>query len=224
MASNENDRFETAMTGPAFQRAVLDWYAEHRRDLPWRRTRDPYAIAVSEVMLQQTQVERVEPKYHEFLAHFPGWQVLAGSSVGQVLRAWAPLGYNGRAVRLHRLAQWVVSNGGELPQDEVSLRSLPGVGPYTAAALAAFAFGRETPVIDTNVRRVIARALLGEPYPKPVLDGRLRPIALDLVPAEAPGEWHQALMDLGATVCTTQRPACSRCPLHVHCLARATLA
>ena len=200
--------------------AVLKWYAGHGRDLPWRGVRDPYAIAVSEVMLQQTQVERVEPKYREFLARFPTWEALASAGLGQVLRVWAPLGYNGRAVRLHQLAQWVVAHGGRLPSDEHALRALPGVGTYTASALAAFAFGHLTTVIDTNVRRVLARALLGEPYASPAIDRRLRPLARDLVPTEAPGQWHEALMDLGATVCTTRRPACSACPLTDVCLAR----
>jgi A/G-specific adenine glycosylase len=186
-----------ATTIRTLQELVVTWYSTHRRDLPWRRTRDPYSIAVSEVMLQQTQVERVGPKYAEFLAQFPDWHTLAQASLGQVLRLWAPLGYNGRAVRLHKLAGWAVAHGAELPADEHAMRALPGLGPYTAAALAAFAFGQRTAVIDTNIRRVLARALLGEPYPRPALDRRLRPMALDLVPEEMPVEWHQALMDLG---------------------------
>ncbi len=214
---------EAALPVVTIRGAVLKWYAGHRRDLAWRGVGDPYAIAVSEVMLQQTQVERVEPKYREFLGCFPTWQALAGASLSHVLRLWAPLGYNGRAVRLHQLAQWVVAQGGRLPSDEHTLRALPGIGPYTASALAAFAFGHRTAVIDTNVRRVLARALLGEPYPKPSLDRTLRPIAFNLVPEDEPGEWHQALMDLGATVCT-RRPACERCPLNDVCVARPILA
>jgi A/G-specific adenine glycosylase len=174
-------------------------------------------------MLQQTQVERVEPKYFEFLEAFPDWEALANAGAGQVLRLWAPLGYNGRAVRLLRLAQWVVANGGKLPSDEAALQKLPGVGSYTAAALASFAFGQKSAVIDTNVRRVVGRALTGEPFPKPVSDKRIRPIAASLIPEEKPGEWHQALMDLGALVCTTRRPRCHECPVGEMCLARARI-
>jgi A/G-specific adenine glycosylase len=207
----------------AFQHAVFSWYDRHRRDLPWRRTSDPYAIAISEVMLQQTQVDRVGPKYHEFLARFPNWKALAEATVGQVLRVWAPLGYNNRAVRLQLLARWVVANGGDLPADEALLRTMPGLGPYTAAAIAAFAFGQRTTVIDTNIRRVIGRALLGQPYPKPSFDRQLRSIAALLVPKERHSDWHQALMDVGAMVCSTRQPLCSACPLADLCSARSML-
>jgi A/G-specific adenine glycosylase len=182
----------------ALRAAVLDWYARERRDLPWRRTTDPYAILVSEVMLQQTQVARVAPRYLEWLARWPDVASLAGASRAEVLAAWVGLGYNRRAVALHEAARVVAREG--WPRD---LRSLPGVGPYTAAAVASFAFGAQVAAVDTNVRRVAARI------------GRGAPDAL-LPPGRA-ADWNQAAMELGATVCTARAPRCDACPVAAWC-------
>src|SRR6478735_9929598 len=150
------------MSADAMNEAVLDWYAAHgRRDLPWRHTDDPYAILVSEVMLQQTQVERVLPRYREWLARWPTVESLADAAAADVIRAWDGLGYNRRAVNLHRCAQAVVERGG-FPHDPAELRTLPGIGPYTAAAVACFAFGAQVPAPDTNAVRVLGRAF-GDP-------------------------------------------------------------
>jgi A/G-specific adenine glycosylase len=178
--------------------AVLDWYARSRRDLPWRRTTDPYAILVSEVMLQQTQVARVVPRYLEWLERWPDAASLAAASRGEVLAAWVGLGYNRRALALHEAARAVARDG--WPAD---LRTLPGVGPYTAAAVASFAFGAEVAAVDTNARRVAERI------------GRGSPSEL-LAPGRA-AEWNQAAMELGATVCTARAPRCDACPVAAWC-------
>ena len=196
---------------------LLAWYAAYARDLPWRRTTDPYAILVAEVMLQQTQVDRVAPKYDEFLAAFPTLEALARATTGDVIRLWTPLGYNGRAVRLHRLAQQVVEeHGGTLPRDLTGLRRLPGLGPYTAAAVACFAFGAVVPVLDTNVYRVLSRVAFGV---EPPAKGVLAALAERWLPEKGAPECHQALMDVGATLCTVTRPRCALCPLRPHCKA-----
>jgi len=201
--------------GP-IQSAVLHWYEEHRRDLPWRKTRDPYAILVSEVMLQQTQVDRVIPKYVQFLERFPDFSTLAVAPVAEVIRVWSPLGYNLRAVRLHGIARQVVEcYGGRLPQDVASLQQLKGLGPYTAAAVACFAFGRQTPVVDTNVRRVLGRALLGEARPAPKA---LDKAAAGGLPIGYASEWSQALMDIGSMLCSTRQPRCLLCPVQPWCV------
>lgn len=208
------------MIGKVHQ-ALLTWYSQHGRDLPWRRTRDPYAILVSEVMLQQTQVERVIPKYHDFLSRFPTLEALAAASRAEVIRAWSPLGYNLRAVRLHEIAQQAVREcGGRLPSDEASLLRLKGLGPYTAAALRCFAFDEPTAAVDTNVRRVLARVLLGEPDGRQLPPREVMGLAERALPRERAYDWNQALMDLGATICLARRPACQRCPLERLCLAR----
>ena len=186
--------------------SVLAWYARHRRDLPWRRIRDPYRILVSEVMLQQTQATRVAPYYEAFVTRFPDERALAAAPVGEVLRAWSGLGYNRRALRLIEAARAIADGG--WPRSAAGLEALPGVGPYTAAAVAAFAFGQPVAAVDTNVRRVVER-----------LDGRRRPPAglarraLELLPPGRAADWNQALMELGATVCTSRRPRCGACPI-----------
>ena len=205
----------------AIQDALLSWYARERRDLPWRRTRDPYAILVSEVMLQQTQVDRVIPKYQDFLGRFPTFAALATAPVADVIRAWAPLGYNQRAVRLWRAARRVTSgHGGALPPDPETLRALDGVGEYTASAVGCFAFGWQVPVVDTNVRRVLCRVLWGGVAPT---RKDLREAAGALLPKGQASDWSQALMDLGATVCLSRRPRCGVCPLRAQCAAAPTL-
>jgi A/G-specific adenine glycosylase len=182
----------------ALRGALLLWYARERRDLPWRRTTDPYAILVSEVMLQQTQVARVVPRYLEWLARWPDVPALAAASRAEVLRAWVGLGYNRRALALHAAAVAVARDG--WPAD---LRSLPGVGPYTAAAVASFAFGAQVAAVDTNVRRVSDRLGHGAPA--------------ELLPAGRAAEWNQAAMDLGAAVCTARTPRCGHCPVAAWC-------
>lgn len=197
------------------QTGLLNWYAQNARDLPWRHTTDPYAILVSEVMLQQTQVDRVIPKYIAFLETFPTLHALAAAEPGSVIRLWAGLGYNSRAVRLHELAQQVVDkHGGKLPATEGELRDLPGIGPYTAAAVACFAFGQPSPVFDTNVYRVISRLAFGVTAPS---RREVEPIAAALLPADNASAWQQGLMDVGATICTTANPRCMLCPLREHC-------
>src|SRR5512145_679741 len=145
-----------------FRTKLLAWYRANGRDLPWRRTRQPYRVLVSEIMLQQTQVDRVVPKYHEFLRHYPTMEQLAAAPVDAVRRLWYPLGYNIRPIRLHAIARETVARyGGRLPDREQALRELPGVGRYTAGAILSFAYGRDTAVLDTNVRRVLSRVFLG---------------------------------------------------------------
>jgi A/G-specific adenine glycosylase len=182
------------------QLAVLRWYRANARDLPWRRTRDPYAILVSEVMLQQTQVARVVPRYEAWLERWPDAAALADASRADVLAAWVGLGYNRRALRLHEACRVVARDG--WPTDAAGLRGLPGVGPYTAAAVASFAFGEQVAAIDTNVARVAAR--LGRE-------------AARLPPPGAAAEWNQAAMELGATVCGARRARCDACPAAPWC-------
>ena len=202
------------------QQRLLDWYTLHRRDLPWRHTRDPYAISVAEVMLQQTQVDRVIPKYAEFLERFPTWQALAEVSTGAVIRAWAPLGYNRRAVRLQAIARLVVERyAGRLPQERQELERLDGVGPYTAAAIVCFAFDAHVPVLDTNVRRVLGRLLFGTHAVSQQNLFQAAQSALDTLPPGQASSWNQALMDLGATLCTNKQPRCFICPLRHGCQA-----
>jgi A/G-specific adenine glycosylase len=182
----------------ALRDALLRWYAKERRDLPWRRTADPYAILVSEVMLQQTQVARVVPRYLEWLARWPTAAALAAASRAEVLAAWVGLGYNRRALALHAAAAAVARDG--WPED---LRTLPGVGPYTAGAVASFAFGAQVAAVDTNARRVAERLGHGPPDA--------------LVPPGRAADWNQAAMELGATVCTARTPRCGACPVAAWC-------
>jgi A/G-specific adenine glycosylase len=206
-------------------RALLAWYAaEGRATLPWRHTRDPYAIIVSEVMLQQTQVERVLPKYRAFLEQFPTLTDLAAAPVAEVIRAWAGLGYNMRAVRLHEIARQAVERyGGTLPGSLDELLQLKGIGRYTAGAVACFAFGLPVATVDTNIRRVLWRVFRGvEPANWPtdsVFQRQMIEVAEWALPPNAAYDWQQALMDLGATVCLARRPLCERCPLTNCCAA-----
>jgi A/G-specific adenine glycosylase len=185
--------------------AILAWYSAVRRDLPWRRTSDPYRILVSEVMLQQTQVARVVPYYEAFLERFPSEAALAGAPAADVLRMWSGLGYNRRALAL-QAASVVVARSG-WPRTVEGLLALPGVGPYTAAAVASFAFGVQAAAVDTNVRRVIER-FDRRRRRAPELSRR----ADALLPPGRAADWNQALMELGATVCTARAPACDACP------------
>jgi A/G-specific adenine glycosylase len=203
----------------AFQRRLLAWYAVHGRDLPWRRTREPYRILVSEIMLQQTQVARVLPKYRQFLRRFPTLASLAAADVGEVRRLWYPLGYNIRPVRLHMIAREALARyGGRLPADAQALRRLPGIGPYTAGAMLAFAYGQDAPLLDTNVRRVLTRVFLGGSAGRRQRGDRaLWELARTLVPPGLGYDFNQALMDFGATWCTPRRPRCRGCPLRRVC-------
>jgi A/G-specific adenine glycosylase len=201
--------------------AVLAWGDEWLRDLPWRRTRDPWAVLVSEVMAQQTGVDRVVGYYRAFLDRFPTPAACAAAPVGEVVRLWAGLGYNRRAVNLHRCAAAVVDrHGGALPDDLAALLALPGVGPYTARAVLAFAFERPVGVVDTNVGRVLAR-WAGRPLRTAEAQAR----ADDLVPEGWSWAWNQAVMELGGVVCRRRRPRCDACPVRASCAwARAGLA
>jgi A/G-specific adenine glycosylase len=207
------------------QEALLSWYARVGRDLPWRRTRDPYAILVSEIMLQQTQVDRVIPKYHQFLAAFPTLEALAAAPLADVIRVWAGLGYNRRAVRLHAIAREVVDRlGGELPGTADELRELEGLGAYTANAVACFSREAQVGVVDTNVRRVLGRVFADEIGLEPVTGPPLQRFAEAILPAGRAYAWNQALMDLGATICTSRSPDHAACPLALQCTGRALLA
>ena len=193
--------------------AVLDWWAGAQRDLPWRRTRDPWAVLVSEVMLQQTQVDRVVPKWHAFLDRFPDPTTCAAAPVGAVIEAWAGLGYNRRGVALHRCAMIVVEeHGGELPLDLAALLDLPGIGPYTARAVLAFAGERDVAVVDTNVARVLARQA-----GRPLRPAEVQEAANVLVPPGRGWAWNQAMLDLGATVCRARDVRCGDCPVAPTC-------
>jgi A/G-specific adenine glycosylase len=193
------------------QTDLLAWYAANGRDLPWRKTRDPYAILVSEVMLQQTQVDRVIPYWHAWLEHFPTLADLAASSRADAIRAWQGLGYNLRAVRLHTIARHAVAeHAGQLPRTLAGLMMLTGIGRYTAGAVACFAYGEPIAVVDTNVRRVLRRVFGLE-------DGAVQAVADQAVPTEGAYAWNQALMDLGATICRTRKPMCLVCPLLSQC-------
>lgn len=201
------------------QRKLLRWYATYRRDLPWRRTRDPYAILISEVMLQQTQVERVVPKYRAFLTQFPTLRHLARSSQADVLRAWSGLGYNRRARNLHQLAKQVVAHEGKLPTTPQALLALPGIGPYTAAAVACFAFQAPVALVDVNVRRVLGRLTKGVRGQELLTEKQLWKLAAQYVPPQQSVAWNSALMDFGAITCTARAPKCATCPLQPQCKA-----
>lgn len=200
---------------------LLQWYENHGRELPWRQSRDPYAIWVAEVMLQQTRVETVIPYYQRWMAEFPTVGALAAADQQTVLALWEGLGYYQRARNLHRAAGRVVSEfDGTLPQRQEDLRTLPGVGAYTSAAIAAIAFGEDTIALDGNLRRVLSRLDNVElEIRSPQAERTLRQRAQELLPSGRAGAFNQALMDLGATLCTPQSPDCGRCPIQDHCQA-----
>lgn len=204
---------------------LLAWYDRHRRSLPWRarpgETPDPYRVWLSEIMLQQTTVMAVKPYFERFLARFPDVAALAAAPSEEVMAAWAGLGYYSRARNLHACAKTVVeTHGGRFPDTEDALRALPGIGAYTAGAIAAIAFDRPAAAVDGNVERVATRLFaIAEPMPK--AKNAVREAILAMVPADRPGDFAQALMDLGATICTPKRPACALCPFMAPCRARA---
>ena len=203
-----------------FRRFLLEWYRAHGRDLPWRRTDDPYHILVSEVMLQQTQVDRVLPKYHEWLAKYPSLEALAAAPEKDVDASWRPLGYNIRPRRLHAIARESVARyGGQLPSDEETLLSFKGIGAYTAGAIRSFAFGRRAAILDTNVARVLFRVFVGRGDPKSHATRKhLWAMSEALVPRKHVFDFNQALMDLGATVCVARKPKCLVCPMTKLCV------
>jgi A/G-specific adenine glycosylase len=204
---------------------LLGWYDRHRRDLPWRArpgaAPDPYRVWLSEIMLQQTTVFAVGPYFERFLQRWPDVQALAAASLDEVLREWQGLGYYARARNLHACADVVAArHRGAFPRDPAELRKLPGIGNYTAAAIAAIAFDRRAAAVDGNVERVIARLYAVE-EPMPSAKPRLRALAEALVPHERAGDFAQAMMDLGATICTPRRPRCALCPWRPNCAAAA---
>lgn len=199
----------------SLRRRLLRWYAREKRDLPWRRTRDPYAVLVSEVMLQQTQASRVIPAYTAFLERFPTLRSLARTPLGDVLRAWSGLGYNRRARDLHRIA---AASPHGLPRDVAALDLLPGIGAYTAGAVACFATGSRVAFADTNIRRTLGRIVLG----RDVTEREAVAIDTELMPRDA-ATWHHALMDLGAAICVARAPRCDVCPVADLCRGRGRL-
>ena len=200
-----------------FQLRLLNWYREHGRDLPWRKTSDPYHILVSEVMLQQTQVDRVIPKYHEFLERYPSFKDLAGAPVADVKKTWYPLGYNIRPERLHGIARETVARyGGQLPNGAEELLSFKGIGRYTAGAIRSFAFNEDAPILDTNVIRVLHRVFVADGDPK-TQKAAMWELSEDLIPRGKGYDFNQALMDFGAMVCTARDPYCLLCPMKSFC-------
>ncbi len=200
-----------------FQNRLLKWYKANGRDLPWRKTSDPYHILVSEVMLQQTQVDRVIPKYHEFLERYPTFAELAEAPVADVKKTWYPLGYNIRPERLHSIArETVVRYGGQLPSDPEELLSFKGIGRYTAGAIRSFAFNEDAPILDTNVIRVLHRVFIAKGEPK-AQKARLWELSEALIPRGKGYDFNQAIMDFGATVCSARNPYCLLCPMKALC-------
>ncbi len=204
--------------------ALLTWYQGHKRDLPWRGVSDAYRVLLSEVLLQQTRVEQAIPYYRRFLQQFPTLEALARAEQEAVLKAWQGCGYYARARNLHRLAQQVAAAGGTLPRSAKGLQALPGIGPYTAAAVASIAFAEPVAAVDGNVRRVLSRLYAWEnPTPKQVQEAADTLLSRLALQEEAhPGDWNQALMELGATICTPQNPRCGACPIAAFCLGKAS--
>jgi A/G-specific adenine glycosylase len=204
-----------------FRRRLLTWYGRHGRDLPWRKTDDPYHILVSEIMLQQTQVDRVLPKYAEWLQRYPSFDVLATAPEHEVSAAWYPLGYNVRPRRLQAIAREAVARyGGELPSDEATLRSFKGIGAYTAGAIRSFAFRERAAILDTNVARVLFRVFVGRGDPKShAMKRHLWKLSETLMPIRRVFDFNQGLMDFGAMVCVARSPKCAECPMAAMCRA-----
>jgi len=202
-----------------FRRTLLGWYRRKGRDLPWRRTSDPYHILVSEVMLQQTQVDRVVPKYHEWLLKYPSLEALASAAEDDVAETWRPLGYNIRPRRLHAIAcESVARYGGRLPSDRETLLSFKGIGAYTAGAIRSFAFRERAAILDTNVARVLFRVFVHRGDPKAhAMKKHLWTVSEAIVPYKHVFDFNQALMDLGATVCVARKPKCDECPMTSLC-------
>jgi len=211
-----------ALDIPTFQHDLLTWYDRCRRTMPWRGSDDPYAIWLSEIMLQQTQVDTVKPYYTRFLERFPNVQTLAAADLQELLTLWQGLGYYSRAKNLHRAAQQIVERfAGQIPNDPQQLMTLPGIGRYTAGAIASIAFDLDEPVLDGNVIRVLCRIYrIADDPRKSNTEKHLWMLARKLIPAGRAGFFNQALMDLGATTCTPRNPRCDTCPVQGHCHAR----
>ena len=205
-------------------RSVARWYRRHRRELQWRKTRNPYDILVSEIMLQQTQVNRVKEKLPVFLKRFPSMKALAQSSKADVIRAWSGMGYNNRAIRLREFARNVVQNyDGTIPRNIDKLEQLPGIGRYTSHALLCFAFGKQVPVVDINIRRVFSRIFFQMKQSDDLIEiDDCWKLAEKILPRNS-YTWNQALMDLGSTICTARNPLCGQCPVAQHCASRKLL-
>src|SRR5438552_6497014 len=204
-----------------FRQRLLTWYGRHGRDLPWRKTDDPYHILVSEIMLQQTQVERVLPKYAEWIEKYPSFASLATAPEHEVAATWYPLGYNIRPRRLQSIAREAVANyGGQLPSDRETLLSFKGIGAYTAGAIRSFAFRERAAILDTNVARVLFRVFIGRGLPKAhATTKHLWAISASVLPNKRAFDFNQALMDFGATLCTARKPKCLICPMASLCAA-----
>jgi len=223
MANVARKQLQLRLAGAETAATLLGWYDRERRDLPWRARRgrkpDAYCVWLSEIMLQQTTVKAVIPYYESFLARWPTVEALAAATLDDVLAAWAGLGYYSRARNLHKCAQIVSKElAGRFPETEEGLRELPGIGPYTAAAIAAIAFGARTTPVDGNIERVVAR-LFAVKTPLPAAKPEIKRLARTLTPAQRAGDFAQALMDLGASVCSAKRPSCLMCPLQSECAA-----
>lgn len=216
-----SDDATRATEGLWLRRRIVNWYAANARDLPWRAPDvTPWGVLVSEIMLQQTPVARVLPIWTQWLQRWPTPAALAAEEPAAAIRAWSRLGYPRRALRLHAAARAIDQlHDGAVPADEVVLRSLPGIGEYTAAAVAAFAFKRRSVVLDTNVRRVLGRILRGHALPSPAVTNAERAEAAAIVPADGPAaaHWAVAVMELGALVCTARSPDCAACPVRTRC-------
>ena len=202
-----------------FRRNLLAWYRKNGRDLPWRTTDNPYHILVSEIMLQQTQVDRVLPKYHEWLGKYPSFEVLADAPPAEVIRTWYPLGYNVRPRRLQSIAREAVENhGGQLPSDQETLLSFKGIGEYTAGAIRSFAFRERAAILDTNVARVLYRIFIAKGDPKAhAMKKRLWALSEAVLPHKHVFDFNQALMDFGAMRCSARKPQCPACPMKGFC-------
>jgi A/G-specific adenine glycosylase len=203
-------------------RQLLAWYKRNQRSLPWRKTNDPYRIWISEIMLQQTQVDTVIPYYHRFLKAFPTVSSLARAPLQKMLKVWENLGYYSRAGNIHAAAKVIVEKfGGQIPDKWEEIKSLPGIGLYTAGAILSIAYGHPLPAVDGNVRRILCRLFaIRKPADDTQEQKQLRKLAASLIPAKHPGDFNQALMDLGATICKAKNPDCSRCPVAGLCRAR----
>ncbi|MBI9075862.1 MAG: A/G-specific adenine glycosylase [Desulfatibacillum sp.] len=216
------DNSPLARLSPDLSQSLLDWFAAHARDLPWRKTTNPYAIWVSEIMLQQTQVVMVIPYYHRWLDRFPNVGSLAMAPLDDVLKLWEGLGYYSRARNFHKASQIIVEElQGKIPETYKELLKLPGIGAYTAGAICSIAFNQDIPLVDANVKRVFARILdMDKPVEQSASLREIREAAQSLIPPGQAGAFNQGLMELGALVCTTKNPHCLECPANGHCLAK----
>ncbi len=224
MAANAETILDSGRT-EELRHALLAWYLDHRRDMPWRRTRDPYAVWISEIMLQQTRVDQVRPYYDRFMNRFPTVDDLGKAQLEDVLKIWEGLGYYARARNLHRAARQVVAqHGGRIPDDPDKISSLPGVGPYTAAAILSIAYGRDLPVVDGNVVRVLSRLFyISDDSTTAATRKRMGDLAERLLVKDRAGDFNQAMMELGATICMPRKPRCGVCPVGRWCIAQEAL-